>query len=92
MSNMRPDNTEQHKAEPSIIELIAMLENLLETNGINIQVALENVSKRFRTEMQSSQEYHKSISESLVANKTSPTTVLQHRVLAEIYRSLQDSA
>jgi hypothetical protein len=57
-----------------------------------VQVALTNALERFKNEMQSSEYYHKEIAESLAAEKSSPTAVLQHRVLADIYRSFCDRA
>jgi hypothetical protein len=82
----------QRDVEPVIREFNNILDNLLETNGIGVQVALTNALERFKSEMRSSEDYHKEMAESLAAEKTSPTIILQHRILADIYQSLCDHA
>ena len=76
--------------ETLITEFNNMLDNLLKANSANVQVALTNTAERLKTEMQSSQEYHDGMAKSLSAENTDQTIVLQHRILAEVYRSLAD--
>jgi hypothetical protein len=91
-SGITESGSDQHDVEPFITEFNNRLNNLLETNGVSVQVALTNALERFKNEMQSSEYYHKEIAESLAAEKSSPTAVLQHRILADIYQSLYDRA
>jgi hypothetical protein len=84
------DARAQRDIEPLITEFNAILENMLKTNGINVQVALTNTAERLKTEMQSSQSYHEDMAKWLATENIIPTVVLQHRILADVYRSLAD--